>query len=497
VVPDPQPAAPRRARRWWIGAVILAIAVAGSAALWLRPHAGPAGPLSIAVLPFSSLGAGQDTEYFADGLTDELIDLLGRTEKLRVVARSSVFQYKNRTGDAREIARQLNADLILEGSVRKEGQRVRISAELVDARNGYQSWSETLEREGAQVFAVQREIATAIAAKLRVRPAGDRANRYAGNLEAYNLCLKGRYYWNKRTVQGFESAIAAFRQAIEKDPGYALAWAGLADSYTMLGFLHARAPLEVRQPATEAARRAVELDDMLAEAHIAQGNVQALFDWDWAGSEKSLRRAVQLDPNSALAHYGLSKLIASLGRLDEGLIEARRAQDLDPLSLIMAASTAWELAAARRYKESDAAYRAALELDPNFIWTYTLRAWSYEARGDYDKAISDLKRAVQLSGASTVAAGELAHALGRSGRKTEAAHILADLEARAKQQYVSSFDLSRAYEGLGRRAEAIAALGRACDELSPMAAFLKVEPLFDPMRSDPGFQAVLQRMHFE
>jgi tetratricopeptide (TPR) repeat protein len=265
----------------------------------------------------------------------------------------------------------------------------------------------------------------------------------------------------------------------------------------MLGFLHARAPLDVRQPATGAANRAVQLDETLAEAHVAQANVRALFEWDWAGAEKSFRTAAQLDPRSPLPHYGLSKVLASLGRADEGLMEARRAQDLDPLSLITAASIGWELGAARRYREADAAFRVALDLDPNFIWNYMLRGWSYEGRGEFDKAIADLNRAVQLSDSSTVALGELAHALGRGGRKPEAERILAGLEARAKQQYVSSFDLSRAYEGLGRRDDAMIALAKACDELSPMVTFLKVEPMFDPMRSDPRFAALLKRLHYD
>ena len=494
--PPPEPV--RRTRRLWpAAAVAAAVLVLAAGTLWWRRPVHPAGPVSVAVLPFSNVGPDPETEYFADGLTGELIDLLGRTRGLRVVARSSVFHFKGRTGDAREIARQLNADLILEGSVRRQGQRLRISAELVDARNGFQSWSETLEREGRQVFAVQQEIAAAIASRLRVQPAGDRGKRYQGDLEAYNLCLKGRYYWNKRSVPGFEAAIAAFRQAIDRDPNYALAWAGLADSYSMLGFLGARPPAELRQHAAEAAARAVELDDTLPEAHVALGTMRCLYEWDWAGAEQSLRRALELDPNSPLAHYDLSKVLASVGRVADALPEARRAQELDPLSPIITVSLGWELAAARRYREADESFRAAAELDPDFFWLYPLRAWSYEGRGDFGRAIADLRRAIQLSASNTLVQGELAHALGRSGGRQEAEAILERLVAESRRRYVPAFDLARAYEGLGRRDEALAALTRACDERGPMVAFLKVEPVFDPMRADPRFQALLRRLRLE
>ena len=231
--------------------------------------------------------------------------------------------------------------MLLEGSVRKEGRRLRISAQLVDAHSGYQIWSQPADREWTEVFAMQQELAASIAAKLKVRPASDSPNRHTANLESYNLYLKGRYYWNKRTVSSLEAAIAAFREAIDKDPNYAAAWAGLADSYAILGFMEALPPNEIHQKALAAAERAIQLDDTLADGHASLATILGLYDWDWPGSERAFRRAIQLNPNLALAHYGLSKLLASIGRLPEGLREIRRAQELDPLSLMVASSRAW------------------------------------------------------------------------------------------------------------------------------------------------------------
>jgi TolB-like protein/Flp pilus assembly protein TadD len=490
-----EPAAPRK-RHWAIPAAVAGTVVLAAVLFWVKGTA-IAHTSSLAVLPFANVGSEAEAEYFADGLTDELTDLLGRTEGLRVVARSSAYQYKGKVGDAREIGGRLQADVLLEGSVRKEGRRLRISAQLVDAHSGYQIWSQTAEREWTEVFAMQQEIAASIAAKLKVRPASDLPGRHTGNLESYNLYLKGRYYWNKRTVASLEAAIAAFREAIDKDPNYAAAWAGLADSYSILGFMEALPPNEIHQKALAAAERAIQLDDTLADGHASLATILGIYDWDWAGTEREFRRALQLNPNLPLAHYGLSKTLASLGRLPEALREIRTAEELDPLSLMVVSSRAWEFAAMRRYKEADDAFRVADDLDPNFLWSYVFRSWSYEARGQYGRAVENLQRAMTLSNAGSIVKGELAHSLGRAGRKEEAAKILAELTAEGEKRYVSPFDLSRAYEGLGRRDEAMAALARACDDHSPIVVFLKAEPVFAEWRADPRFQAILRRIHLE
>ena len=473
-----------------------AVIILASGSWWLRSRVQKASDpdLAVAVLPFVNADADPETDYYADGLTEDLIDSIGRTGGLHLVARSSVLQLKGRDLDAKEIGRRLKADVLLEGSFRKRGQTIRVSAQLIDARTGYESWSETLERDWSQMVSVERELSTAIAARLRVSPAGNRAHAYTDNVAAYDLYLKGRFQLNRRTAASIKSAIASFRSAIAQDPNYALAWAGLADSYAVLGFMEG-VPAETRRKADEAAGRAVQLDEALAEAHASQGTVRALYDWDWVGAERSFRRAIELDPNSALAHYGLSKVLASEERFDPAVLEAKRSLDLDPLAMIVASSLAWELSAARRYPEADAAFGAAIDLDPTFAWTYLFRAWSREARNDYGAAIEDLRKAVALGDTSGMAAGEIAYALARAGRRQEADAALMQLKETAKTQFVSGFVLSRAYEGLGRREEAIRALSQAADERSPMVVFINAEPIFDSMRSDPRFQALVKRFN--
>jgi TolB-like protein/Tfp pilus assembly protein PilF len=464
------------------------------------PTAAPAETRSVAVLPFASVGADPETEYFADGLTDEVISLLGTIPGLNVVARSSVYQFKGRTGDAREVGRSLNAGYLVEGSVRRHGHRLRVAAQLVESGNGYQSWSQTFERDWHQIFDIQTEIATAISSKMRLRVTGGggaaipRSALYTQNLEAYSALLKGRFYWNKRTVAGFQSAMEAYRQAIALDPSYAPAWAGLADCYTMLGFLNASSPVEARKQAREAAERAIALDDGLAAAHVALGQQLAIYEYDWDAAIAALERALELDPNSADAHYGLSKLLASLGRIDEALPHIQRAQRLDPLSMIILASLGWELAVAGRYQESDIAFESARELDPQFIWTHVLQSWSFEGRGLLEEAVHALRRAAELTPDSTVVQGELAHALGKSGRVDEARTLLDGLLARAQTAYVSPFDLARAYEGLGERSKALDAMSEACDQRSPMLLFAGVDPVFDAFRGEPRFEQILRRM---
>jgi serine/threonine-protein kinase len=470
------------------------------------PAAAPAAsPLSrsVAVLPFASVGADPETEYFADGLTDEVISLLGGIASLNVVSRSSVYRFKNHREDARELGRSLNAGYLVEGSVRRDGHRLRVAAQLVESANGYQSWSQTFERDWRQVFAIQTEIATAIASHMRLRVSGDRAHPgaprsvlYTENLEAYSAFLKGRFYANKRTVPGFQSAIEAYRQAIEIDPSYAPAWAGLADCHTMLGFMNVSSPAEARVHAREAARRAVALDDGLAAAHVAVGQQLAIYEWDWDGSIAALHRALELDPNSADAHYSLSKCLATVGRFGEALPHIRRAQQLDPFSLITIASLAWELAALKRYQEADVAFQAALDLDPRFLWTYVLQAWSFESRGLMEEAVRALRQAAEINPDSTVVQGELAHVLGKTGQREEACRIRDALLTRSRTQYISPFDLARAYEGLGQRDEALAAMSQACDERSPMLLFACAERIFDPFRGDPRFHEILRRMNF-
>lgn len=495
-IPDAPEVKPRPGWPIRVGLAAIVSLIAG-ATYWIlaRPSGIAPTNVAIAVLPFANTTGDPEADYYADGLTEELIDSLGRNSGLRVVARSSVFQYKGGKLDPREIGRRLGADVLVEGSFRKQGPKVRISTQLIDARTGFESWSQTVERDSSLATEVQQEIAAAIAAKLKARPAADAAKHSTENAEAWELYRKGRFYWNQRTPASTRSAIASFRAALDKDPGYALAWAGLADAYSVLGFMEG-VPTETRQQAAQAAARAVQLDDSLAETHVAKATAQALYEWDWAGAEKSYRRAIALDPNSSLALYGLSKLLASERRFDEAIPAVRKALELDPLSPIIATSVGWELSAARRYPEADAAFTAAMALNPNFTWMHLFRAWSYEARGNFTAAIADLKLAVDLGDSGGMATAELAYALARNGRNNEAGDLLSRIQATSRQRFVSGFVFARAYEGLGRRNDATAALEQAADEHSPMIVFIGAEPIFDPMRSDPRFQALIKRLRF-
>jgi serine/threonine-protein kinase len=456
---------------------------------------------SVAVLPFAGLGADPEIEYFADGLTDEVIHLLCNIPGLNVVSRSSVYQFKGRTADARELGRLLNATHLVEGSVRRNANRLRVAVHLVDAGQGYHSWAQTFERDWHQIFAIQTEIATAVAFRMQ-EPGGGRAEGsgaprsplYTENLEAYSALLKGRHHANRRTVAGFRQAAEAYRNAIAIDPGYAPAWAALADCHTMLGFLHATSPEEARTPAREAAERALALDNRLAAAHVAYGQLLAIFEWDWEGAIDALHRALELDANSGEAHYGLSKALATLGRIDEALPHMLRAQQLDPFSMIVLVSLGWELAMARRYGESDVTFQTAREIDPNFTWTYLLQSWSFQTRGLIDEAIRSLRHAAMTTPGLGLVEGELAHAFGKAGRAEEARAILEGLLQRGRDRYVSPFDLSRAYEGLGQREQALEAMEQACDQRSPMLLFAGADPIFDCFRSEPRFVGLLRRM---
>lgn len=453
---------------------------------------------SVAVLPFAAVGADPETEYFADGLTDEVISLLGTIPGLNVVSRSSVYQFKGRTADARELGRKLKASHLVEGSVRRDGQKLRIAVQLVEAANGYQNWTSTFERDWHQIFAIQSEIATAVASKLSSAPSDEsvpRSRHYTKNIEAYSALLRGRFYAAKRSVGGFQTAMEAFRQAIRLDPAYAPAWAALADCHTMLGFLNASSPRDARIHAREAVERALALDDQLAEAHVAAGQQLAICEWDWNGCLAALRRALALDPNSPDAHYGMAKTLATLGRPLEALPHIRRARELDPLTPIIVSSLGSILALAGRYDEADQTFRSSQDLDRYFIWTYLIHSWSLQARGLMQDAIQSLRQALVLSPDNSIVQGELAHALGKSGGLEEARQLLDGLLERARSQYISPFDLARAYEGTGQRDLAIEAMQRACEERSPLLLFAGAEPVFDCFRADPRFQQILATMN--
>lgn len=452
---------------------------------------------SIAVLPFANISNDTDNEYFCDGLAEELLNALSKIEALRVAARTSAFSFKGKEADVREIGQKLNVSAVLEGSVRKAGNRLRITAQLVNVVDGYQLWSERYDRQMEDVFDIQDEISLSIVGALRVKLLGEEKEqvlkRYTENAEAHRLYLKGLYFTSRGTKEGAQKGIEHFQQAVELDPGYALAFAGLADAYCWLSHLYAE-PKAVLEKARAAARTALELDETLAEAHVALGLVKLWYDWEWPEVEREFRRAIELNPSHAEAHHWYAFYLTAMKRFDEGRIEVKLALALDPLSLMIQSMSGWCLYFARRYDEAIAQFRQSLELEPNFFISYWGLGWTYIQQGHYQAAITELNRALPLSGGGTEILAALGHAYARLGERREARQWLDQLEQLAGQRYVSPFYRALVYVGLGEREQACAALLEACDDRFEWLTQCKVDPVWDTLHSEPRFQELLRRM---
>ncbi len=456
---------------------------------------------SIAVLPFSDLSSERDQEYFCAGLSEELISALARLEGLRVASRTSAFQYKDRAVDVRVIGQQLNVRTVLEGSVRKAGNRLRITVQLTDVDAGYGLWAGRYDREMEDIFAVQEEIAESIAATLRetfsIPMKGAAARSRTGSVESYHAYLRGRYFWNKRTEDDILKGIRCFNEAVESDPGFALPYAGLADSYVLLGLYGAAPPSEVMPRGREAAVRALELDRTLAEAHTSLGCISSLYDWNWAKARESFRRAIELAPGYATAHqwYAMDYL-TPLRQFERAASELRIAQELDPLSLPVLCSIAIQRFYMRDYAAAIAQCRQALEVDPEFATARLFLGLSHVQQERYGEAISALQAAAALE-ESDEALADLGYAYARAGEVRQSRKILDQLVERAPKRYVSSALIAQVHAGLGEAGPALERLERACEERATELAWLQVRPFFDPLREDPRFVALLSRLGFE
>jgi TolB-like protein/Tfp pilus assembly protein PilF len=456
---------------------------------------------SLAVLPFANSSADPNAEYLSDGVTESIINMLSQLRGLRVMARSTVFSYKGMEADPRVIGRDLHVSAVLIGRVLQLGDALIIRAELIDVADGAQLWGEQYNRKISDILAVQEEISREISEKLRLKLTKEEqqrlTKRHTEDTNAYRLYLKGRYFWNKRTEEGLKKGIQYFQQAIEEDPQYALAYAGLADSYIILGAFGVAVlpPSEAVPKAKEAAVKALELDDTLAEAHALLGFSLADYDWNWAGAEKEFKRAIALNPNYATAHhwYGFGYLVP-IGRLDEALAEVKRAQELDPLSLIINTNVGSLLYLARQYDQAIEQYQNALEIDPNFVIAHWMLGLAYEQKEMYRETIMEFQRAVALSGESGFPLALLGHAYAISGEESEALTVLNELEKLSKRQYVSSYRVGAIYAGLGEEDQAIGWLQRACQERDGWLIWLKADPVFDSLRSDPRLQDMLRRI---
>jgi serine/threonine protein kinase/Flp pilus assembly protein TadD len=457
---------------------------------------------SIAVLPLENLSGDPEQEYFAEGMTEVLITDLGKISALRVISRTSVMQFKATKKTIPEIAKELNVDAIVEGSVQRSGDRVRITAQLLYGPTDRHLWGESYERNLTDVLGLQSELALAIAKEIRakVTPQEETHLTSAGpvNKEAYELYLKGRYHWNKRTEEGLKKGIEHFKQAIEKDPGYALAYAGLADSYFILAYYSWLPPKEAYPKARAAAMKALELDDLLAEGRAALASVKRDFEWDWVEAEKQFRQAFKLTPSYAYAHQWCANLFNLLGRREEALTEMKKALELDPLSLIINADLGRTYYWARQYDQSLEQFRKTLDLDPNFALAHLWLGQVYEQRRMYETAISEFQKGISLSGGgSTYALARLGHAYAVAGRRVEAQMVLNQLNDLSKQKYVSPYDIAVIYAGMGEKNQAFAWLERAYDERSVWMTHLKVDPSLDPLRSDLRFTELLKKIRLQ
>ncbi len=495
---------PRRGRTALLATVGLLAAALVIAAYFARnriwPAARPpAGKVMLAVLPFENLSRDPEQEYFSDGLTEEMIAQLGRMQpqRLGVIARTSAMQYKNTNKAIDVIGRELGVDYVLEGSVRRAGTRVRITAQLIQVSDQTHLWAENYERDVADVFAVQSDVAGRIASSLAVELLPVQQAQLASSRpvkpEVYDAYLKGRYYSNKLTEEGGYKAIEHFRQAIQMDPSYAPAYAGLADAYYGLSSLYLP-PREAMPKVRTAALKALELDDTLPEAHVSLAFVRAYYEWDWVAGEKEFRHAIELNPNHAPAHEWYGFYLAQLGRFDEGIAELKRAHELDPLSFGIAFYLGQSYYWARQYDRALEQAQKAIDVDPSHDWPYLLEGEVYERRGDFSAAIAAFEKSRQLAPESLYAIAELGHAHAAAGNRREALKALEDLKQLSKRRYVDTTLMAMICAGLGEKDQAFAWLQQALDARNEGLLFLVVDLRFASLRSDPRFQNLLRQM---
>lgn len=456
---------------------------------------------SIAVLPFANLSADKEQEYFCDGMAEEIINALTHLEGLRVVARTSAFVFKGKHQDVREVGKKLSVGTILEGSVRRAGNRVRITAQLINVADGYHIWSEKFDRDLADVFAIQDEISLSIADNLKVRLLGHDKDkmlkRYTHNLEAYDLYLKGRYHWNRRTPESLKKAVVHFEQVIEKDPEYALAYAGLADSYSMLPQVGVIPAKEAFPKAKVLASKALEIDETLAEAHTSLAFVLWSYDWDWIGMEREFRRAIELNPNYATAHQWFAMALLNLGRTSETVQEIERALELDPLSPIINTSAGFMYMFAGQEEKAEEHAKKTLDIDPAFGFAHIVLAYLSERHQRYDEAVEGHLKGDSFAGTlSQKEIAELRAAYASSGWIGYLRKRLHMKQSKAEQGDVQCYDIAWLYARLDDAEKAIEWLRRAYQDRDPGLASLLTDDAFDKLRSDPRFIEIMRKMRF-
>lgn len=452
---------------------------------------------AIAVMPLQNSSGDADSEYLSDGLAESLIYRLSQLPNLKVSSASSVMRYKGQAFDAKKIASELGVQAILSGRLTQRGDNLSISVELVNAATNNTIWGEQYDRKMSDLLATQREIAATIAEKLQLKLEGNErgiAKKYTNSNKAYQLYLKGRYQWNKRTIDSLKSAAEFYNQAIEQDPGFALAYAGLAETYVLFQNYEVMSSADSLPRAKAAALRSLELDDSLAEAHTALGWYYAVYEFDWAAGERELKRAVELNPNYATAHQWLGEMLDRTKRYDEGLAAVKRAQESDPLSPIITFVVGTHFYYTRQYDDAIREFNETLSLRPGFPIAHAGLCWAYERKGDLQAALPWCRKAAELTQGSFEKA-YLSRVLALSGQREEAVKILEEIKADSKRKYVTNYAFAIANAGLGNNDAALEYLEKDVSERGYLAGTYASEPALDEFRSEPRFKALLKRMN--
>jgi len=494
------------AKPWWrrnsalvIGAIGLLVLLGAGG--WFYRSNGRSGETidSVAVLPFVNASGDPNSEYLSDGITESLINSLSQLPHLKVMSRDSAFMYKGKDTDARTVGLALGVRAVLKGHVMQRGDDLEISAELVDARDDSHIWGEQYSRKAADIFALQGDLAKDMTSMLRMRLTGADEKRmaksYTVNPEAYQDFLKGRYWLGKRTEETLNKGIEYFQQAIDKDPAYALAYAGLADSYSMLANFGFVPPKEAYPRAKEAALKALQIDDSVAEAHTSLGFIKTEYDWDWTGAEREFKRAIALNPSYATAYTFYGGALWEMGRPEEAIEELKRAVQLDPVSPISNQFLAGAFYLARQYDQAIEQERKTLDLDANFIMAHRYLGLSYVQKSMYKEGIAEFEKAVAISSGNTLLLSGLGYAYAASGRRADAQKMLDQLSEISKQKYVPAAYRAYIYVALGEKDRAFESLERGYEER--LISVIRVDPAFDPLRSDPRFADLLRRMNLQ
>jgi len=485
----------------WLAVITVSLVGLAVALYYSSRRSQPQSPMpikSIAVLPFKPLLAESRDEALELGMADTLINKLSNIRQVTVRPLSAVRKYASLEQDAAAAGREQRVDAVLDGNIQRSNKKIRVTVRLVRVMDGREIWAEQFDEQFTDIFSVQDSVSNKVSGVLAVTLTGEEkellTKRQTADVEAYQLYLMGRYHLNRLTDEGLRKALDYFQRAIDKDPSYALAYAGLADAYISLGDFDALPPKETFPKAKQAALQALKLDEHLAEAHVSLANARFLYDWDWAGAEYEFKRAIAINPGYSDAHQMYGYYVSSKGRSDEALREMQQAQELDPLSLAKITGVGEVLYEARRYDEAIAAYQKTLEMDPNSGFTYWALGRAYIEKGIYAEAIASFQKAIPLSGDSPDEPAELGRAYARSGRKTEARKITDDLKEQSKRKYIAPSVIASIYAALGEKDQAFVWLDKAFEAHDFILVLLKVEPMFDNLRSDPRFTVLMKRV---